>query len=100
MRVIYSAQRLNYTEIERAFALRQKLVALIVGFCTCSLAAAQLLFIKRYLEFAWHNELRSVHTDQGIHATEDQNGQDDGKVADQLPHLERTLFSPFSFHQN
>lgn len=99
MRVIYSAQRQNYTKIERAFALRtdrQKLVSLIMGFCTC-----RLLFIKGYLEFTWHNELRSVHTDEGIHATEDQNGQDDGKVADQLPHLERrTLFSPFSFHQN
>lgn len=47
MRIIYSAQRRNYTGTERAFALRQILVALIVGFCTCRLAAAQLLFIKK-----------------------------------------------------
>lgn len=51
----------------------------------------------RYLEFTWHNELRSVYTDKGIHATEDENGQDDGEVADELPHLQRRkLFSPIS----
>lgn len=51
-----------------------------------------------YLEFTWHNELRSVNTDKGIHATEDENGQDDGEVTDELPHLEgTTLFSPMAF---
>lgn len=41
-----------------------------------------------YLEFTWHYELWSVHTDKGIHATEEKNGQDDRKVTDELPHLE------------
>lgn len=42
-----------------------------------------------YLEFTWHYKLRSVHTDEGIHAAEKKNGQDDRKVTDELPHLER-----------
>lgn len=41
-----------------------------------------------YLEFTWHYELWSFHTDKGVHAAEEQNGQDDRKVADELPHLE------------
>lgn len=35
-----------------------------------------------YLEFAWHYELGSVHTDEGVHAAEEEYGQDDGEVAD------------------
>lgn len=55
----------------------------------------------RYLEFTWHNELWSVYTNKGVHATEDENGQDDGKVTDELPHLQRrTLFSLISFCDN
>lgn len=46
-----------------------------------------LQFYTTYLEFTWHYELRSVHTDEGVHATEEEDGQDDGKVTDQLPHL-------------
>lgn len=41
-----------------------------------------------YLEFTWHYELWSVYTDEGVHAAEEKNGQDDRKVTDELPHLE------------
>lgn len=41
-----------------------------------------------YLEFTWHYELWSVHTDEGVHAAEEKDGQDDRKVTDELPHLE------------
>lgn len=41
-----------------------------------------------YLEFTWHYELWSVHTDKGVHAAEEEDGQDDRKVADEFPHLE------------
>lgn len=40
-----------------------------------------------YLEFTWHYELGSVDTDEGVHAAEEKDGQDDRKVADELPHL-------------
>ena len=41
-----------------------------------------------HLEFTWHYELGSVHTDKRVHAAEEQNGQDDRKVTDELPHLD------------
>lgn len=41
-----------------------------------------------YLEFTWHYELWSVYTDEGVHAAEEKDGQDDRKVTDELPHLE------------
>ena len=41
-----------------------------------------------YLEFTRHDELRGVHADHGVHATEQKNGQDDGEVTDELPHLD------------
>lgn len=40
-----------------------------------------------YLEFTWHYELWGLHTDKGVHAAEEKNSQDDGKVTDELPHL-------------
>lgn len=40
-----------------------------------------------YLEFAGHDELRRVNANQRVHAAEQQDGQDDGKVADELPDL-------------
>lgn len=50
-----------------------------------------------YLEFTWHYELWSVHTDEGVHAAEDEDGQDDRKVTDELPHLEgRNIHSRFN----
>ena len=42
-----------------------------------------------YLEFTWHYELWGVHTDEGVHAAEEEDGQDDRKVTDELPHLGR-----------
>lgn len=42
---------------------------------------------KSHLEFTWHDEFRSFHSHQNIDSTEDEYGQDDGKVADELPHL-------------
>lgn len=47
-----------------------------------------------YLEFTWHYELWSVHTDEGVHAAEEKNGQDDGEVTDELPHLEGGNIQP------
>ena len=44
-----------------------------------------------HLEFTWHYELGSVDTDQGIHTAEDENGQDDGKITDKLPHLDKEI---------
>lgn len=41
-----------------------------------------------YLEFTWHDQLWGVHTDEGVHATEEKNGQDDRKVTDEFPHLQ------------
>lgn len=49
---------------------------------------------KTRLEFSWHDEFRGFHSHQNIDSTEDEYGQDDGKVADELPHLgegQRTL---------
>ena len=40
-----------------------------------------------HLEFSWHDELGCVHSDQGIHTTENDNSQDDGEITDQFPHL-------------
>lgn len=40
-----------------------------------------------YLEFTGHDELGRGHADEGVHAAEEQDGHDDGEVADQLPHL-------------
>lgn len=49
-----------------------------------------------YLEFTWHYELWSVHTDEGVYAAEEENGQDDREVTDELPHLEgRNICSRF-----
>lgn len=39
------------------------------------------------LEFSWHNEFRSIDTDEHINSAEDEDGQDDGKVTDEFPHL-------------
>lgn len=47
-----------------------------------------------YLEFTWHYELWSVHTNEGIHAAEEKNGHDDGEVTDELPHLEGGNIQP------
>lgn len=40
-----------------------------------------------HLEFTWHDEFGSFHSHQNIDSTEDEYGQDDGKVADELPDL-------------
>lgn len=40
-----------------------------------------------HLEFTWHDEFRGFHSHQNIDSTEDEYGQDDGKVADELPDL-------------
>lgn len=39
------------------------------------------------LEFSWHNEFWSVHSHEHVDSAEDEDGQDDGKVTDELPHL-------------
>lgn len=44
-----------------------------------------------YLELAWHNQFWSIHTYQGIYYTKDENGQDNGKVADQLSCLKKKI---------
>lgn len=40
-----------------------------------------------YLEFTWHKEFWRIHAYQGVNSTEDQDGNNDGKVADQFPCL-------------
>lgn len=42
-----------------------------------------------HLELTWHNQLRSIHTDEGVYYTEYENGQDDGKIADQFSCLKK-----------
>lgn len=42
-----------------------------------------------YLELAWHDQLWSIHAYQGIYYAKDENGQDDGKIADQFSCLEK-----------
>lgn len=42
-----------------------------------------------YLELTWHNQFRSIHTYQSIYYTEDENGQDNGKVTDQFSCLRK-----------
>ena len=42
-----------------------------------------------YLELTWHNQFWSVHTYQSIYYTKDENGQDNGKVTDELSCLGR-----------
>lgn len=42
---------------------------------------------RTHLEFSWHNEFRSVDSYEHIHSAEDEDGQDDGKVTDEFPHL-------------
>lgn len=49
------------------------------------------------LEFTWHYELWGVHTDEGIHTAEQKNGQDNGKVTDELPHLGERKVSLYCF---
>lgn len=39
------------------------------------------------LEFSWHNELWSFHPHEHVDSAEDEDGQDDGKVTDEFPHL-------------
>lgn len=40
-----------------------------------------------YLEFTWHDEFWSINSDEHINSAEDEDGQDDGKVTDEFPHL-------------
>lgn len=42
---------------------------------------------EAYLKFSRHKELWCVQSHQGVNTHKDQDGQDDGKVTDQLPHL-------------
>ena len=39
------------------------------------------------LELSWHDEFGRLDSDEHVHPTEDEDGQDDGEVTDELPHL-------------
>lgn len=39
------------------------------------------------LKFCWHNEFRSLDSYEHVDPAEDQDGQDDGEVTDEFPHL-------------
>lgn len=39
------------------------------------------------LEFTWHDEFWSFDSHQHVDSAEDEDGQDDGEVTDELPHL-------------
>lgn len=39
------------------------------------------------LEFTWHDEFWSFDSHKHVDSAEDEDGQDDGKVTDELPHL-------------
>lgn len=53
-----------------------------VFFFVLKSASCSFSVCRTYLEFTWHYELWSVYTNKGIDATEEEDGQDDGKVAD------------------
>lgn len=72
------------------------IISVIRGSCTwlviiihlTKLSVTSTSVCRMYLEFTWHYELWSVYTDEGVHAAEEKDGQDDRKVTDELPHLE------------
>lgn len=43
--------------------------------------------VETDLEFTWHNEFWSINSYKHINSAEDEDGQDDGKVTDEFPHL-------------
>lgn len=44
--------------------------------------------VGTHLELRWHDELGGVHAYEHVNSTEDEDGQDDGEVADEFPHLD------------
>ena len=85
-------QRKHYTGILRRFRVLLAetwiIISVIRGICTWPFSESQFRAMISYLEFTWHDELWSVHSDEGVHAAEEEDGQDDGEVTDELPHLQ------------
>lgn len=59
-------------------------------FCSNTLKAG-----GTHLEFTWHNEFRSIDSNEHIDSTEDEDGQDDGKVTDEFSHLGESKHKDF-----
>ena len=49
-----------------------------------------------HLEFSWHNEFGSIDSYEHINPAEDEDGQDDGKVTDEFPHLGESQHKHFT----